>query len=400
MCGLVGIASPNLNNYDVKMFNDMLLWDVVRGKHSTGVCAVDKYGTAAVYKRALASPDFIQLKAYEQLSSNASQLLMGHNRYATCGAKDDNNAHPFQHGHITLVHNGTLTVRTVHQDKTKTFGTDSESICYALFENDNWIDTLERIEGAYALIWHDSRDNTLHFARNNERTLYLGWAGTDLVWSSLRSILTLAGEHHKTKMKDIELLPVGKHVTLDLDDYKNYTEEDFTPKKPRIRLTGTTGGTTRKTTTTHNSTSANKALTTYEDTGQKKRGWLFEVRETGFFRAGTVVGETLEGHVDISDVASFQKAMTDGRMIEGVVRSKVNDIYKNSETLFLSSKHLRIIPEDEENAGNSSNCAICLHPIKDGEQAEYHEFSDEVYHEACIDAYLAGGNDEDKNKAF
>jgi len=386
MCGLVGMASSSLNAFDKKAFRDMLFFDQIRGKHSTGVLAVNKNGVPAVYKKALQGSDFVQLAGFETICYHADTLLLGHNRYATLGAKDDNNAHPFQHGDITLVHNGTLTVSTVHEDTSRKFATDSESICFAMNESGNCKDVLESLQGAYALIWHDSSDNTLHFARNAERDLYIGTSGGDVVWASLKNILTLTAEHHKLPLHDVELLPIGKHVVFDLDNLKEIMyEEDFTPKKPRMRVVGGTRGGTTKTTTTTKST---MPAVSSSIIGSKKRGWLFQVKSTGYFQASTPEGDTISGSIDISDVDSWQSAMCEGRMMEGVVRSTCRK-QDGTDTLYMSSKHLKLVADD---ADNQVECGICSSAIYAAD-INIEKHGEEFFHEECLDVlYPQRGN--------
>lgn len=233
MCGLVGIASSNLLASDKSVFKTLLYLDQIRGAHSTGVCAVDDKSGAHVYKRALAASDFIQLRGYADTVAKGNRVLIGHNRYATLGAKDDNNAHPFSHGGVTLVHNGTLVNKgeLLEKDDRVVFPTDSETITYALSLYD-WQPVLESLEGAYALVWYDSRDNTLNFARNEERPLWLGVMGGDLVWASERSMLELTASNEKLALKDLVQLPIGKLFCYDVGDLSAApVEADFTPKK-------------------------------------------------------------------------------------------------------------------------------------------------------------------------
>ena len=104
MCGLVGIASTVLNVNDKKCFSQLLEVDAVRGHHSTGIFGVGK-GYSDMYKRALNSQDFLQLKRADDIINHTKvNVLVGHNRWATKGAVNHRNAHPFKHGNITLVH--------------------------------------------------------------------------------------------------------------------------------------------------------------------------------------------------------------------------------------------------------------------------------------------------------
>jgi hypothetical protein len=98
---------------------------------------------------------------------------LGHNRSITRGVVDDDSAHPFQYKHITLIHNGTV----YNSDKLTTAkcGADSNvdsaqvAWSFSVCEPD---DLLPNMNGGFSLVWWDSRDQTLHFARNSERPMY------------------------------------------------------------------------------------------------------------------------------------------------------------------------------------------------------------------------------------
>ena len=75
----------------------------------------DAIPTHRSYKKALSASDFLQVGTTQSILSDAPncRFVMGHNRFATQGGKDnDNHAHPFCYKEITAIHNGTLTDRT------------------------------------------------------------------------------------------------------------------------------------------------------------------------------------------------------------------------------------------------------------------------------------------------
>lgn len=372
MCGLVGMASSNILPQDKKMFDLLLHVDQIRGEHSTGVAAVDKDGKCEVYKKALAASDFMQLKGYSRVRLFADTLLLGHNRYATMGAKDDNNAHPFQHGTITLAHNGTLDNKYCVMgaaDQTR-FETDSETICYAL-DKFKEKDILENLEGAYALVWHDSADNTLHFARNNERPLYMGFIGNDLVWASERAMLILAAEHDKTTVRNIELLPVGHHRIYNLDALsEGYEKEEFTPKKAWTQRSSR-GGSRGQT-------------NSWDAVGTVIEGFLSEVRDSGFFEGFTLTGNRITGNISKDKVKNWQEGLAKDCMVRGKVTSSYPwyGSGRQQTCYHLSSKDLSIFFETEE-VNPEKKCCICLQGIKDTEPAEIH--GGDIYHTSCLD---------------
>ena len=190
MCGLVGVASVNFNQTYKKAFSHLLYIDAVRGFDSTGVLRVDAKTDKAIKILKYAEPayTFIERKKYQDLMfSNNPYVFMGHNRAATKGAIDATNAHPFNHGHITLAHNGTLhTWKSLPTKKNNIeFAVDSEAIAHAIAVVGNPVEVLEQLDGAYALTWYDQRQHTLNFARNDDRPLYyaLNDMRTTMLWA-------------------------------------------------------------------------------------------------------------------------------------------------------------------------------------------------------------------------
>lgn len=189
MCGIV-LAGGNLIARDVELFGRLLYADIVRGEHSTGVYAGFRpYGHDPVLKiRKAAVPADIFLRRKElwgevrehavasktvanTFTTAYPKFMVGHNRYATQGAINDENAHPFNHGKITLVHNGTLTDQSLLPDH-KRFAVDSENVAWSI-DKIGIDETIQKLNGAFTLVWHNSEDNTLNIIRNDERPFHL-----------------------------------------------------------------------------------------------------------------------------------------------------------------------------------------------------------------------------------
>lgn len=174
MCGLVGVINPVTLQHD-KWFSQALIVDQLRGHHSTGAFVSDAGGSVTWHKQAVTGSEFVLTPEYVSMMRPANlRGYVGHNRWATMGSVNDTNAHPFNHGDITLVHNGTLSEH--HKDAVPmAFGTDSEGIAYALSqEGANTESILGELSGAFALVWHDLHDNCIRIVRNSERELW--WA--------------------------------------------------------------------------------------------------------------------------------------------------------------------------------------------------------------------------------
>ena len=103
------------------------------------------------------------------------RAVVGHNRSATVGKVKLDNAHPFVDGPITLVHNGTLddldALPTTDHKAPKRVEVDSHLIAHNLAQHPAK-EVLESLTGAYALVWHDARTDSIYAARNSQRPLH------------------------------------------------------------------------------------------------------------------------------------------------------------------------------------------------------------------------------------
>lgn len=218
MCGIVSYFS-NTTAYDRDIHNllaEMIACDTVRGGHSTGIMYEDDTNVYT-FKKAMSGFDFIQLAQAQQILRNyhTSRFLVGHNRAATVGTVNQTNAHPFQHGHITGVHNGTLINHRTLVKGTFNSQVDSEYIFKALSEADKTKDVIEEINGAFALIWYDAKNDTIHFIRNDERPYTLAKVkGADIVLgASEGDMLTwLAKRNNLSLEESMQPAPMVEHV--------------------------------------------------------------------------------------------------------------------------------------------------------------------------------------------
>jgi predicted glutamine amidotransferase len=155
------------------MFEIMLASDIVRGKDSTGVASVTDKGVNIV-KDTVYPLSLMRTKGYREKikqTFESSTALIGHNRSSTIGITNKRNAHPFRHGHITLVHNGTLH-KSINVKGHGQFGTDSESIC-ASIARCGIEETYSKLDGAAALMWWDEKTGRLNTVRNYQRPLVM-----------------------------------------------------------------------------------------------------------------------------------------------------------------------------------------------------------------------------------
>ena len=85
MCGLVGMAGKLTAAQD-KVFKKLLIFDVIRGEHSTGVASVPVNGEVSIAKQVGNPFELFEDKRYDRAINRHNRALIGHNRFATQGA--------------------------------------------------------------------------------------------------------------------------------------------------------------------------------------------------------------------------------------------------------------------------------------------------------------------------
>ena len=158
MCGLVGVAG-DLTAKEDKILRTLLILDTVRGEDSTGIAAIPKFGDAVVVKTVGPAFELFNLKKYENTINKQNRVVIGHNRFATQGAVNKANAHPFEFDTLVGVHNGTLRNKSKLKDA-NTFVVDSENL-YHHIEQEGLRDAIDTVDGAYALVWWNKNEETL-----------------------------------------------------------------------------------------------------------------------------------------------------------------------------------------------------------------------------------------------
>lgn len=204
MCGLVSIAG-NLDGKAEKAFKTLLILDSLRGEDSTGVLSVAKHMDHGEKIAKQVGDPFMLFdhKSYDQtVTHRASRVLIGHNRYATSGGVTRSTAHPFEFPTVIGVHNGTLTNKH-YFDKDNRFQVDSEALynCIDLYGIDEAID---KVKGAYALVWWDKVEQTINYIRNKERPLWFALTESeDMIFAASEPwMINIATGRNGIKMKD------------------------------------------------------------------------------------------------------------------------------------------------------------------------------------------------------
>lgn len=201
MCGIVFTMNSSTYANDIDdWLKDAMLASQVRGTDSAGMFQVHN-GKVDWFKNGISPTEFLKAEEVKKLirCSAWTDATVGHVRAATTGGVSTNNAHPFQAeredgSYIIMVHNGTLTGWKNKKDS-ENYTVDSEWMAHMLATEG--ADAFEYFNGAFAIVWFDSKHpDHLFMARNSERPLHycvvnkgktiigcselgmLGWLGT------------------------------------------------------------------------------------------------------------------------------------------------------------------------------------------------------------------------------
>lgn len=232
MCGIVGYITQEGKGNGLaareKFLRQALIMGTLRGKDSTGVFYKPhdhKAGTAGWLKNLGTGFEFVHDNdEFRKFERDTYSIAVGHNRAATMGSVTTENAHPFQEGPITLVHNGTLRgthmlPKTMHQLGIKV---DSHCIAHNLAENAPE-DIIPLLRGAFALVWHDGRDNTLNIIRNDERPFHMAECANQktIMFMSEAGMLAAVTDRIDLKMRRIVYPKPGQWLKYHPEDVLN-----------------------------------------------------------------------------------------------------------------------------------------------------------------------------------
>ncbi|UCD23408.1 MAG: amidophosphoribosyltransferase [Gemmatimonadota bacterium] len=162
MCGVIGVAG--LKNAAGLAYLSLYALQH-RGQESAGMVAIDSAGTARGHRGMGLVPEVFTQRVLSELPGD---IAIGHTRYSTAGSSALLNAQPslvhYHAGPLALSHNGNLTNAEELRDDLVRRGSifqssaDSEVLVHLIARSDRQspeeqiLDALERVEGAYTLI--------------------------------------------------------------------------------------------------------------------------------------------------------------------------------------------------------------------------------------------------------
>src|SRR5213594_2931483 len=218
MCGIIGVAGVP----DAARVDYLGLYSLQhRGQESAGLVAVDGAGVARSHRgMGLVSDVFGE----SVLAGLPGDVAIGHTRYSTAGSSVLANAQPilagYREGPLALAHNGNLTnaeaMRTDLVAKGSIFQTssDSEVLIHLIARSearepeDQLLDALERVEGAYSLVVTVGRTLYAIVDPRGFRPLWLGKVGNGYVVASETCALDLIGATTVRELQPGEFLRI------------------------------------------------------------------------------------------------------------------------------------------------------------------------------------------------
>jgi hypothetical protein len=262
-CGLTGYSGKKPSSRDRMA---LLIWDnEERGVHSTGVYSL----TSGMHKKAETASKFLKTVDKKFLEDN---VIIAHTRHATMGAKNEENAHPYEFGEYVGAHNGWLIKNDRRNEikevcgkfgyDEKLFNVDSKLIFHHISQQ-NSLKAVEDIEGAMALsIIHEG---SLWLYRRESKPLYFLQFGGSFYYSSRKEGL----EFLLTKEQDqsVSLLPANTFFKV----VNGFLTEEIEIAPPKIEIKMDEVPSTFNTRFTY-SNSADKKYWTEEEPPKKEEG--------------------------------------------------------------------------------------------------------------------------------
>lgn len=202
MCGLVGIAGEIKPDME-KAFKILLILDSLRGTDSTGAAGISRFGDPILAKQVGNPYELFETNQWSKLIARFNRVLLGHNRYATQGKVNKNNAHPFEFETLIGAHNGTLHNKQALLDA-QYFDVDSMNL-YHHIDKKGVKDAINLCRGAWSLTYWDKVEETINFLRNSERPMHIAYVEGQrtIVWASEPWMIEVACAKANVKIEDI-----------------------------------------------------------------------------------------------------------------------------------------------------------------------------------------------------
>ncbi len=226
MCGILGVSGLP----DAAQLAYLGLYALQhRGQESAGIVAVDGDGQARTHRGMGLVQEVFTPDALRTLPGD---LAIGHTRYSTTGGSVLANAQPglvnYHSGPLALAHNGNLTnAAALRQDLVRQgsifqSSSDSEVLIHLIARSDarevddQILDALERVEGAYSLVLTIGRTLYAIVDARGFRPLALGRLGNGWVLASETCALDIVGATKERELEPGEWLKIVDGEVIDM----------------------------------------------------------------------------------------------------------------------------------------------------------------------------------------
>jgi len=212
----------------------MLELDTVRGPHSTGIFCIN-IDNKIEYDKTVGTPwDFF--KESEVFSKNKNltglyKVMVGHNRFATFGAINKENAHPFDFVNVIGVHNGTIATSSFKflEEKGVKSVVDSQML-YGAINNIGLKETIKNTSGAWSLVYWDKDAKVLNLLKNDQRPMWYTFSNNKktLLFASEPWILKVGADYAGLEVTKCQSTKIDKQYFLKLEgETFKQSAEDF-----------------------------------------------------------------------------------------------------------------------------------------------------------------------------
>lgn len=334
------------------IFEDMFYMDGLRGKDATGVIAFGSDGGMRVIKDNVEVAVMLYASEWDEIRRDfvkQGKALIGHNRKKTVGENTEEAAHPFvikdgdDKERYAFVHNGTLSnfyylnnnlsdiMEEIGVDEytLPTTKVDSELLGLLLTRCEGDAKKIETIlgyvQGAYACMWVDQKEEVLYIVKNHERPLFIAELGFMSFICSETGFMASASNRHGVKLgENLKAIDNETLYSIDLSSHGlKKVEEKLTIKKsqPHGKVTHAATPKAGGKTTSATSTTTEKARITKKSF----RGWK-----------KNIIGKVITFYAD--DYMAYREPLEDG---DWVLFGECRPIpFRNNVNVILMGKNL------------------------------------------------------------
>ena len=200
MCGIFGFAKTSGRQSDnqleilKRVVTELTDESSIRGTDSTGFSIINE-DNRYTYKTLVDSSTLVGYPEWNTLLDKVNRdttIFMGHVRLATTGSVKVENAHPFNIGSVTGVHNGIIhNSNQVSNILGKSVPDVDSQVLFQALNKLEMSKAFEDIDGDFAITWVKDSNKKVHLARESGRPMVVAYwkKARVLLWASTRQIM-------------------------------------------------------------------------------------------------------------------------------------------------------------------------------------------------------------------